>query len=509
MVMTSMRRNFTKITIVLCGLLVVVSLYDLFAPPLSSTSWRQTQTAMLTDNFVKAGFSVNGLYVNILGRSKPLMVYEFPIYNFIVGVLFVLGGNHYIWGKLVSLIASIITLCFLIRLVRRHYSERIAVGAALFFIFTPVAVLMRTSFQPDALSLMFLVIGLELLLAWRENHKLTTLSIFSFALLLSGLAKFPVLVSYIPFIAGLFVVQKRRSKAVGFLDVSVVLVVFVVPFVLWYLYAKGLTYKPFVENANSMFLIGNLARFVQPSYYVKPAFIFFFYVFSGLGLLYFIISLRGLKSFEVALLLGIPLYLVLVPTSSAQDYYQLATTPIAALFMAKGFWRLSDLFAGRARVAFLAASVAVYSAIFLVSSQYLLRQDKTFLLAARNLDRLTRKHDLVVSLVLHDRVYVGATDYTEMLYMAGRSGWDVLYNRGTSHRELVRRIDSYKAQGAMYLVVTWYSKSLEPWFVDFVPHQFARNPHLDGKLVFKMLSGDFTQVYKGRNFAILSLGKGE
>ena len=96
--------------LILIGFLVALSLYDLLSPPINRVMWRQTQTAMLTDNFIKEGFSMNGLYINLDGTNKLMTVYEFPLYNFIVGILFVAFSNNIFWGKLISFIASVISL---------------------------------------------------------------------------------------------------------------------------------------------------------------------------------------------------------------------------------------------------------------------------------------------------------------------------------------------------------------------------------------------------------------
>ena len=77
-----------KISLVfLSVLMIIVSFKDLVVPPLATTIWRQAQTAMITDNFVREGFSFNGLYVNLKGKEKLMMAYEFPIYNFVVEVV--------------------------------------------------------------------------------------------------------------------------------------------------------------------------------------------------------------------------------------------------------------------------------------------------------------------------------------------------------------------------------------------------------------------------------------
>ena len=87
-------------------ILIAVSLPDLFSPPISSTIWRQCQTAMLTENFVKSGFRLHGLTVDIFGDENPMMIQEFPLYHILTGILFKITGINIFWGKLISLLAG-------------------------------------------------------------------------------------------------------------------------------------------------------------------------------------------------------------------------------------------------------------------------------------------------------------------------------------------------------------------------------------------------------------------
>ena len=133
-----LERHFRFCVVFLGILLFALSLYDLLSPPISKTIWRQTQTAMLTENFVNEGFSFKGLYLNIMGREKALAVYEFPVYNFVVGVLYVFFGIEQIWGKVVSLTCSLFCMMLLIELVRRRYGSCLGLLGGLFFILSPI-----------------------------------------------------------------------------------------------------------------------------------------------------------------------------------------------------------------------------------------------------------------------------------------------------------------------------------------------------------------------------------
>ncbi|MHB8580422.1 MAG: ArnT family glycosyltransferase, partial [Ignavibacteriaceae bacterium] len=453
-------------------LLIIVSLYDLFSPPLSSTSWRQTQTAMLTTNFTSSNFNINGLYVNLLGDAKPIMIYEFPIYEFLVGLFYKTISFNSFWGKLVSLLSSLGTVIILYNIVNKYYGQRYAFASGIFFVFIPIGMLVRTSFQPDSLSLLFLVVSLFYLIKWRENKKKSGYVLFLLFILLSALIKFPIIVPYIPFILFLILINKNNKfELPSVTNILIGLFVFIIPFFVWYIYfVQHLTNPIFLKGTESMFLIGDLRRYLSISYYIKPIFIFLFYVFSGTGLLFFLYNLIKPNSINWILFAGIIFYLVIVPTSSEQHYYQYAITPIAALFLGKGWLKLYDKFKLlKIGKLFLGILLIMYGLIFIVSSSYLLRQDKVFETSAKKVGEVVNKSDLILSLALHDRVYEKARWYPEMFYLSGCKGWDINFIDYKNTAVLNKEILKYGHQGAKYLVITWYSKDLEPWFNKFIP----------------------------------------
>lgn len=486
-------------------LIIATSAADLYSPPLSSTSWRQTQTATLTENLVKSDFSLNGMFVNFLGEQKPLMIYEFPLYNYVVGFLFRFFGYDPLWGKLISLVASILAMGILVKMVSDHYGATVSNVVGLFYVFTPINVLMRTSFQPDSVAMLFLLGSIYYLLQWKETHNALKFAGFSLFLSLATLVKFPIIV---PFLLIIFLLFLRRENGVlkvpGMVEFLLLVILVAVPNLVWYLHFSRMSYGPFWEGANTLFLFGNLHRFVEISYYVKPAFIFIFYVFTLTGVVFFVIGIRAMKVQELAMVMGVPLYLFIVPTSADQHYYQFAITPITALLMGIGCVKMWEALKTRKLIkVVLFFSLFVYGSVFVTSVLYLLRQDRVFYGAGTMVRDHTMPNDQILSLVLHDRVYHHGGWYSEMMYMSNRRGWNLTYTAGNDSG-LVGELEKRK-KDAKYLIVTWYSEDLEPWFVHLIPAQFARNPGIDGRQLFDRLTARYQPISRGPNYGLLQL----
>ena len=486
-------------------LLIAVSLFDLLAPLISSTIWRQTQTAMLTENLIKEHFSPWGLYVNILGPAKPLMIYEFPSYNFITGIFLYFFGDSVIWGKFLSMIFSVFSLIILTKIIRKYYGQTLAVLTAVFFIFSPLGMLVRTSFQPDSMGLMFLLLALYNLLKWRLDNKPVFFVIFIFSLLLSGLTKFPIIVPYIPFICFIFLFPSGKLRVPSYREICLCVFVFIVPLILWNLFALKVSNPDFVKSPQAMFLMGDLARFLRAGYYIKPLFILIFYVFSGIGAFFFLLSFRGVKFFELLLLLGLPLYAIIIPTSVEQHYYQFAVIPIISLFIAKGFLAFSSFFKRKGLQFIIVLGVILYIGGFLVATQYLLRQDKVSYLSAKKLSETTRPEDLCLFLVLHDRLYVTANFSPIMSYFSRRKGWNLAYGSDCDYKDLIEQVEGYKQQGARFLLVTWHTPDLEPWFAAYIPRKLLRDPMVNGKKIYENLKNTYIDIYEDKNCGILLL----
>jgi 4-amino-4-deoxy-L-arabinose transferase-like glycosyltransferase len=493
------------------GLLgVLLSIFDLLAPLTSSTIWRQTQTAMLTHNYVTSGFSLHGLRVEFMGPARPLMVQEFPFYNLLTGLASRYFGHPVFWGKLVSLAAFLIALALLLRLVERFYGSHHSWLAGLLFVISPLCILVRTSFQPDALGLMFLLLALDELVRWREEHHLSRLSVFAAVFLLAGWEKFPIIVPYLPIVAFLFCTDQNGFRIPRLRELAVIVIVFLLPFLAWYLYAMRLTDPQLIPKG--LFLLGDLHRFFRLSYYVKPAFIFGLYVFCGTGLIFGIAALPRSTVAEYILAAGIPLYLFVIPTASEQHYYEFAIMPIAAVLMTIGAMRLAARLSRRQVIFFGTVVASVYVLVCCIATLYLLRRDRVFPEAGKAVAEKTEPGDLLVSLVLHDRVYLASRDYPilaypVMHYFAQRTGWDLYYGSWTSQDDVERQLRDFKAEGARYLVVTWYSADLEPKLTSLAPRALRRDPQIDGKKIFNALSKEYRFVAAGPNYGILQLGQ--
>ena len=493
------------VTLALIGLLVLLSIGDLFSPPISPTIARQTQTYAQVVHFVASGFSPGGLAMDIDGPRPFTVIYEFPLYQAVVGTLFMLLGPAYFWGKLVSLAATTAALWIFLRLASDQWGQAVAGRAGFFLVSCPITLLLSTAFQPDAVAFALAAGATIVLSRWRRGPTRRRWLAFLVLLLAAALAKFPIIIPVLPLLgaSALYVAGRWRRPTMA--EALMVLAIFAVPFLAWSFYRTTLMDSSSLVVDRNMFFLGDLSRFLRLSFYLKPAFILGAMAMCGVGVPLVLLGVRRLDAVLGALLLGAVLYFVMIPTAADQTYYALPLLPLLAVLMARGMLRLEERFSARARIA-----VGIcWIAGFAVAAPYTLRHDDVSFEAARAAAAVTRREDLLFVMNMHDRgVGIGGLN-PSVVTLAGRRGWNVQFDT-TDGESLRRQIEVRRNEGARWVVTTWFTPDLEPWFTPLLPAAFSRCPTLngvpvDGRAITDYLSRQYPVAAQGQNFALLNL----
>ena len=122
---------------------VLLRCFNLTAPLLDGASWRETQTAMITRNLVQDGFDLLHPRIDWFGNNIAYLSLEFPLYNTIVGILYVLFGEYEIFGRLVSILFSAGAMILFYKLAKLLFNEKIALYSLyslLFYILCPLSI---------------------------------------------------------------------------------------------------------------------------------------------------------------------------------------------------------------------------------------------------------------------------------------------------------------------------------------------------------------------------------
>lgn len=359
------KQTYLLISIILISFLV--RLYRIDNPIADWHSWRQADTAAVTRNFIKLGFTplvprFDDLSNVASGIDNPegYRMVEFPVYNILSYLMIVifgsLGGTIEMWMRLTSVFLSIGSLVFIYLMGKTYANMRVGLYASFFFGVLPYSVYYSRVVLPEP-ALVFFSLGMMWFFGrWAEiSFKLRVRSyellrkkylyyvlalMFGIcALLIKPMAGF----LFIP-----MVYMWYRKKDFSFTSLVLTGGYFVLVLIPLYWWREWIQQFPAGIPAWEWLLNGNNIRF-------KPSFFRWILwerltklILGYAGVVFLLSGLAGVgeslktKSrsrgwFFIWWVVAISLYVTVFATGNVQhDYYQVITIPIVTLCMGYG-----------------------------------------------------------------------------------------------------------------------------------------------------------------------------
>ncbi len=438
----------------------LVRLYKINSPVADWHSFRQADTASVSREYVKNGINLLIPKYHDVSRVQSGMFnphgyrfVEFPIYNAIHAILFKIFGflSFEVWGRLVSIVASMVSGIAIYLLGKRMYGRDFALISAFLFYFLPFNIFFSRTILPEPLSIMFSVLSLYYLyeyVKWGNPRSL----VISAVLVSLGILVKPYAVFYTA-PAIYFLWKRDKVKAILRWEVIVYFLIIFLPFFAWRAWMSqfpegipfwrwtfngdGIRFKPAFWNWIFGQRIGNL---ILGSTMMLPL---------GMG----IISINKKKDFFLwTFLLGLFAYLCIFATANVRhDYYQAIIIPGVCFLVAKGLIVTYSLVRLSKRWVFFVLTVSVVMGLlisaFQVKEFYKINRPE-IIEAGKAVDRLTPKDAVVIA------NYNGDTAF---LYQTNRRGWPVV--------ELP--IDELIQEGAQFYVSVDYNDQTNEFMKKF------------------------------------------
>jgi len=328
----------------------VVRLYKIDNPIADWHSWRQADTASVTRNFIKQGFSPffpkfdSLVSLNQFADQNPdrLFFAEFPIYNILVYPLYKYFGVNVIYHRLVSVFFSSLTIFSLFFLTKLFSSSFVAYTTSLIFALLPYNIYYGRVTMPDPLHVFFAVTSLLFINLYLKHQKiyLSVLSGLFYALTI--LTKPYGLVLLLP-ITFLLLSKLILGKSVKFTSIIIFLIISLTPYLLWKIhidhYPQGQFGTAWLFNSTNI-------RF-RPAFFRWLVFERFNnLILGGGGFVLFCFGLISPKSIKEVLfyfswLVSLLIFVIVIATGNVtHDYYQLPFVPILSIFTALGIEHL-------------------------------------------------------------------------------------------------------------------------------------------------------------------------
>lgn len=407
----------------------VVRMYRFNRPIADWHSWRQSDTSMVSRNFIKEGFDILrprfddlSKGVSLIDNPKGYRFVEFPFYNLAQAGLFRLFNRFTLeeWGRIVTIVSSLISIILFYLLVKKYVSGRAGLFAAFFYALVPYSIYYGRVVLPDTSMVTFLLLSIYTFDKWLEKNSnlyfvLSTL-LFSITILFKPFALFYIL----PFI---YLAYRKFGFNIIFEKRVWMFAVFsLIPFMLWRFwmsqYPEGIPRNNWLYNSNNIRFKGAFFHWLFAERISKIILGYFGLPFVILGMVAKV-KKEGLLFFSF--LISSLTYLTVFATGNVtHDYYQILIVPSITFFFAKGVDVILDerkVFSRFTSYLVIAISIAFMLAFgwFVIRDYYNL-QHIEIVQAGEAADKLLPKNAKVIA------PYSGDTTF---LYHVNRPGWPV------------------------------------------------------------------------------------
>ena len=413
--------------IVLAGLFI--RLYKIENPVADWHSWRQADTASVSRVYKQEGVNllfpcyhdVSTIQTGMF-NPKGYRFVEFPLYN-VIHTYFAKNYTFFsleIWGRMVSVIASLVSSLLLFYLGKRFISTWAGVLTSFFFLFIPFNIYFSRVILPEPLAVTLGLCSLVFFVFYYDTRKSWSLYASGFFLALGILVKPFVLFYSLPMI---YLIIKKYGLKKIFREARLLipLLIFVdmvlIPFILWRAwisnYPEGIPFWKWAFN-------GDRIRF-RPSYWrwiygERVGHL----ILGSWGLVPFVFGLlkKTKNHFDKIFLLGAIFYLSLIATANVRhDYYQTLIIPAISLVLARGtlwMWETDKFNKNISRVILLFSILIGFITGALQAKEFYNINHPEIIAAGYNVDKIIPKDAMVIAPYNAD---------TAFLYHTKRWGW--------------------------------------------------------------------------------------
>jgi len=473
-------------------ILVIGALLRLYKIDLDIYGWREADTAAMARNYYENGFRFVYPQIDWGGRSPGYVECEFPIYPYVVSLLYKLTGGVHEWiGRLLSVLFSLTAAYYLYLLVRKYVDSATAVWSCFFFLIVPMNLLFGRRFQAESLLLMSSILGVYFFSEWLAKEKWRYFLLSSFFITLAILVKIPSLFLGLP----LLYLAWLKFKSKLLLQYSIWLYVFlvVVPVAVWYTHAhqiflqSGLTFGIWQYGTDKW---GNWGLPLSWAFWNRMLQSITVIHFAVFGFVLFIIGLfLPRKSPEERLfdfwILAVMVFFVIVAKGNyVHSYYQLPFMIPAVVYAGKTcgrFWDKKILTNKKTALLFLFLLGTLITGLW----RYLgnLRNEERELGRIHPLIEETRTRIPEKALVIS----FGSND-PSLLYLSHRKGWVANPNEISESlfAERIRLGGRHILGAAVFFDGVSWKKVLEP----FLPHPYRIVFDQDGSFIVKVIRSD-------------------
>ena len=247
--------------------------YLINQPYIDATSWRQSDTATIADNFYRGNWNIFYPEISWNGPGHNYVGYEFQTVTYIAALLYRILGQHDWVGRLVSISFGLWGIFAFYHLVRCVWGVKHAIVAAAILAILPGEVYVDRSFLPDPVMLSLTMTSAWLLISYLQTERLHYLALASLTGMLGFLTKVSGAAVGIPMLYAVLTMlhQKHRLVPKQFALLGIAATVTLLPVVLYYRWAIHIShaYPPYYIAAGGYWVWKfGLEHFLEQNYFL-------------------------------------------------------------------------------------------------------------------------------------------------------------------------------------------------------------------------------------------------
>lgn len=304
--------RLSQTNVLLIGILIVAAILrfnDINQPLIDATSWRQSSTAMMADNFYRRNWNIFYPEISWDGPGPSYNGREFQLVSYLAALLYTVVGQQDWVGRSVAATFGLWGVFALYQLVLRVWDQKRALASAAAMAILPGSIYIDRTFIPDPAMVALVTTGCWLLVAYYQTEERRYLWLASLASMLGFLTKITGLVVGVPMLYITFVVWRDKGwfKSRKTLILIAAAVVTLAPVIAYYFWARylALNYPPYLfagNDAGNWFWNSDVSQWLKQKYGLPKTFEIFrswiwtvpFAVFVLIGLVHS--SFRGLRN---------------------------------------------------------------------------------------------------------------------------------------------------------------------------------------------------------------------
>ncbi len=313
--------------------------------PVDRPSWRECDIASIARNYYRESMNLFYPRIDWRGEGPGYAEMEFPIYPWLIALLYRLWGYHEVGGRLLAYLFSLATIVIFFKLARYLLPLTGAIIASLFFVLSPLAITISTALQSEGLMFLTYLLAVYAFIRWLDESSWRDYGIALVATALSILAK--ATAAHIGLLFAILVLRQIGIGAFRQIRIWFFALASLLPGILWYAHAHRLwlAYGNSLGVSNEYHWAG-WDLFTNPNFIVNIGRSEALYVWMPAGVIVAVLGV-WLKRYEteravscsLLWLAAILVYYLIIARTSGDDwavYYHIVSLPPVALLIGVG-----------------------------------------------------------------------------------------------------------------------------------------------------------------------------